>query len=399
MKGIYNIPQFTFPYTKKANKVQIFEDCKNSTEIPEHPSSLPKLRPPKITKKEYNLLPSNLLDDLEPEYPSKATSLSFPVLSDFSSSLPLAHPLCQTELASILSKIKTYQGSLILQQQIRTFPPSQAESLLSKLSPILINIMTSHYGNYFFQQLLELLSKQQKQYIYSLIKPHFLSICTNRSGTYSIQALIDNIESPEEEQTLEQMVAPILPQLCGHEHGHHVIIKLITNLPEERRAYINSFILKNLPNISCNKFGYLCVIKFITVNANVILRVEFITQIIQNFLCLIQNYFGCTIFIFLIEKFGIRYRSIIFTELLKNMNCFATEGNISLAQIEQVLFYLNRYDKEKFEHMIWEVCRDKALTMNMMRYRNGMKIICFLLKYATQEQVDFFKDTYKVTRG
>lgn len=395
MKGPHYIPlptQCYFPYTlKRPNKIP-FEDSKNSTEIPNHsPSSLiTKLHPHKITQKEYTLLPSNLLDDLEFESsPSQQPSPSL-------SSLPLIHPLSHAELPNILHKIQTYQGSLILQQQIQTFPPSQAEHLLTKLSPILINIMTSHYGNYFFQQLLQLLNKRQKQFIYSLIKQHFLSICTNKSGTYSIQALIDVIESIDEEQTLEQMITPILPQLCGNEHGHHIIIKLITVLPEERRSYINNFILKNLPNISCNKYGYLCVIKFIAVNTNVTLRVEFITQITKNFLCLIQNYFGCTIFIYLIEKFGIRYRSIIFTEMLNNMSCFATESNISLAQIEQVLAYLHKHDKGKFEHMIWEVCRDKALIMQMLRYKNGMRIIYYLLKYATQEQVEFVNDNYKV---
>ena len=398
MKGTHYTPlptQCYHPYTKKTNKIP-FEDCKNSTELPKRSSTslINKLHAPKITKKEYKLLPSNLLDDLEPEYSPKSSTVPSP--SSPSSSLPLIHPLYHPEISNILHKIQTYQGSLILQQQIQTFPPSQAEHLLTKLSPILINIMTSHYGNYFFQQLLQLLNKQQKLYIYSLITPHFLSICTNKSGTYSIQALIDVIESIDEEQTLQQMVTPILPQLCGNEHGHHIIIKLITFLPEERRSYINNFILKNLPNISCNKYGYLCVIKFITVNTNVTLRVEFITQITQNFLCLIQNYFGCTIFVYLIKKFGIRYRSIIFTEMLNNMSCFATEGNISLAQIEQVLFYLNRYDKGKFEHMIWEVCRDKALTTKMMRYKNGMRIICYLLKYATEEQVEFFKANYEV---
>ena len=103
--------------------------------------------------------------------------------------------------------------------------------------------------------------------------------------------LIEAIESREEELALEAMLTPILPQICGNEYGHYILLKLIILLPEERRTYINNFILKNLQNISCNKYGHLCIIKVITSNINLNIRVEFITQLKENFLCLIQNPF------------------------------------------------------------------------------------------------------------
>ena len=388
MKVMQSKPQMFFPCVIR-NKIP-FEDCKNDSESPKRPNKLYKMHP-KITKKEFTLLPSNLLDDLEPEQNDNSLNESISNTTFYNN---MIHPLFQMETNEILRKIQTHQGSLILQQLIQTLPKEQTEQLLAKLSPILINIMISHYGNYFFQQLLQLLNKQQKLFIFSMIQPNFLSICINKSGTYSIQALIEVMESREEEIALERMLTPILPQLCGNEHGHHIILKLIIVLPEAKRTYINNFILKNLPNISCNKFGHLCIMKFMTSNTKLTLRVEFITQITQNFLCLIQNPFGCTIFLFLIEKYGIRYKSIIFTELLKNMSYFATESNISLSQIEQILFYLNKYDKSKFESMTWELLRDKPLTLRMLNYQNGTRIIYNLLQYASNEQITFFKTNY-----
>ena len=195
---------------------------------------------PKITKKEFTLLPSNLLDDLEPEQNDNSLNESISNTTFYNN---MIHPLFQMETNEILRKIQTHQGSLILQQLIQTLPKEQTEQLLAKLSPILINIMISHYGNYFFQQLLQLLNKQQKLFIFSMIQPNFLSICINKSGTYSIQALIEVMESKEEEIALERMLTPILPQLCGNEHGHHIILKLIIVLPEAKRTYINNFIL------------------------------------------------------------------------------------------------------------------------------------------------------------
>ena len=96
------------------------------------------------------------------------------------------------------------------------------------------------------------------------------------------------------------------------------------------------------------------------------------------------------------EKYGIRYRSIIFSEMLNNMINFATENNISLSQIEQVLFYLNKYDKSKFENMTWELIRNKPLTSSMLNYQNGTRIILNLLQYATQEQINYFKSNYLI---
>ena len=386
----------------------IFEECKTSIESPKSsrhifkPNNTSRTR---ITKKEYKLLPSNLFDELDSETLSDSSSSistqpQSPISSSpLSSSSTTTHPLLLIPTSEILHKIQSHQGSLILQRLIQSFPKDQTDQILLKLTPILINIMISHYGNYFFQQLLQLLTKTQKIFILNFIQQNFLFICTNKSGTYSIQALIEAMESTEEEILLEQMLTPILAQLCGNENGHHIILKLIILLPEERRSYINTFILKNLPNISCNKYGHLCIIKFMTTNTNLNLRVEFITQITTHFLCLIQNPFGCSIVLFLIEKYGIRYRSIIFSEMLKNMCYFAGESNISLPQIEQVLFYLNKYDKSKFENMIWELFRDKELTLGMMNYQNGNRIIYNLLQYASYEQINFFKSTYMTVKN
>ena len=390
MKVMQNRPEMLFQLKSKPNS--IFESFHNfsDTNFPPH---IFKQHSTKITKKEYNLIPSYLLDELDSDQIDEPFFESFPSSPVFDL---LMHPLFQMETNEILNKIQTHQGSLILQRLIQTFPKENTELIFAKLSPILINIMTSHYGNYFFQQFLKLLNKAQKLLIFSLIQPNFLSICNNKSGTYSIQALIEAIESREEELALEAMLTPILPQLCGNEYGHYIILKLIILLPEERRTYINNFILKNLPNISCNKYGHLCIIKFITSNINLNIRVEFIAQLKENFLCLIQNPFGCTIFLFLMEKYGIRYRSIIFSEMLNNMSNFATESNISLSQIEQVLFYLNKYDKSKFENMTWELIKNKPLTSGMLNYQNGTRIILNLLQYATQEQINFFKGNYLI---
>ena len=390
MKVMQNRPEMLFQFKSKPNS--IFESFHNfsDTNFPPH---IFKQHSTKITKKEYNLIPSYLLEELDSDQIDEPFFESFP-------SSPIVdlfmHPLFQMETNEILNKIQTHQGSLILQRLIQTFPKENTEFIFAKLSPILINIMTSHYGNYFFQQFLKLLNKAQKLLIFSLIQPNFLSICNNKSGTYSIQALIEAIESREEELALEAMLTPILPQLCGNEYGHYIILKLIILLPEERRTYINNFILKNLPNISCNKYGHLCIIKFIISNINLNIRVEFITQLKENFLCLIQNPFGCTIFLFLMEKYGIRYRSIIFSEMLNNMSNFATESNISLSQIEQILFYLNKYDNSKFENMTWELIKNKPLTTGMLNYQNGTRIILNLLQYATQEQINFFKGNYLI---
>ena len=104
MKVMQNRPEMLFQLKSKPNS--IFESFHNfsDTNFPPH---IFKQHSTKITKKEYNLIPSYLLDELDSDQIDEPFFESFPSspIVDL-----LMHPLFQMETNEILNKIQTHQG-------------------------------------------------------------------------------------------------------------------------------------------------------------------------------------------------------------------------------------------------------------------------------------------------
>ena len=132
------------------------------------------------------------------------------------------------------------------QYLLNTYSPQEINTLLSQISPFLIDIMCSEYGNYFFQRLVHKLNLNQRLHVIGLIAKHFIPICANKSGTYSIQALISAIKTQQEEDILRLLIGRNLVFLFTNENAHHIIQKIIIDYPEEKGTYINQCIFDNI---------------------------------------------------------------------------------------------------------------------------------------------------------
>ena len=75
-----------------------------------------------------------------------------------------------TDIQILIKQIKTYKGSIYLQNLLSLIDDSDIQKLLIKLSPNLTEVMCSHYGNYFIQKFFQRLNYQQRLFILNILK-------------------------------------------------------------------------------------------------------------------------------------------------------------------------------------------------------------------------------------
>lgn len=89
----------------------------------------------------------------------------------------------------------------------------------------------------------------------------FLDVACNASGTHSIQAIIETISTQAEEKLIRECVESNMLVLSRNANGTHIIQKIILCIAEEKRKYLNDFIVENINHLAMNVNG-VCVVIF-----------------------------------------------------------------------------------------------------------------------------------------
>ena len=300
----------------------------------------------------------------------------------------------ETDIQILIKQIKTYKGSIYLQNLLSLIDDSDIQKLLIKLSPNLTEIMCSHYGNYFIQKFFQRLNYQQRLFILNIIQNNFLDICIDKSGTHSIQAFIDSIKTPLEEKIIENLLNQNLLLLFCNENSHHIIQKIIIDYPEYKRGFLNNFILTNLNKICNNLYGSLCVIKFIIMNNNIYIRFQLINSIQILFFNLVMNKYGCSILFFLLEKYGIENCYFIINFIKHNFE-FLINGSNSLILIEKVLNYIYKFANNEYNEIIWMIIKNDNLLYLLIENDLYHRIFSLIIKTINEEQKDILRKKMK----
>lgn len=300
------------------------------------------------------------------------------------------HLLLNIDINQFLTAIQTHKGSLCLQIYLSSFPQALMNTFLEKISPILVDIMCSHYGNYFFQKLLQRLTLHQRVYIFNLIKHQMINISTHQSGTYSIQALIGELRTEKEKEQLMTILAPYYQLLLTNENAYHIMLKLIIDYPEHKRISLNQFIINNIYALVQNEYAYICVNKFISFNTNLNIRASIIQELSHNFVNLISCNNGCNIVLLVVEKFGGEYINFIYTEMMNHLPYFIQTTMSNVDAIEKLLINMHKYNPSKFINMIWKLIQNEYMNTLFFAYSNGVIIISILLQFALPEQRQYF---------
>ena len=285
----------------------------------------------------------------------------------------------------ILSLLSNYKGSIYLQKILPFFDNKEISSLFSIIYPHICNLICLEYGNYFIQKLIKKLNVQQRLEIYHAIDANFLNIANNKNGTHVIQVLIDANETPLEDNYLNHLLNKNMLYLLKNENGYHIIMKMIIEKPENQRNNINIFLVSNVEKIIINSYGAYCVIKFITNNSDLNLRLLLIKNIKNNFENLIINKISCSVLMSAIKHFGINDFQFIVQEIRYNLPFFYLDP-ISASFVGKVLSYMNRTENYKLSSIIWDIYRDDNLLNAIYSSTYGSKILKKLKEYSNFTQ-------------
>ena len=290
----------------------------------------------------------------------------------------------------ILGQLKSYKGSLFVQEFLEQISQNELNILFINLMPHIPYIMCLEYGNYFFQKFIKKLNLQQRLEIYKIIEPHFLEIATNKSGTHSIQSLIECINSPIELIVFDKLLNKNRLILFLNENAYHIIMKIILEIDEEKRNNLNLFLVSNVEKIITNCNGAFCVNKFIHKNKNLELRYILIQNLKNNIQSLIVNKYGCTILLLILEQFGTNYGLFIVKYIQNNLSLLSL-NQITVVFILKTLNYLYKYNSFELGILIWYVYKDNKLINYLLSHENGTHILKQMIDLSDEEQKNYIK--------
>ena len=285
----------------------------------------------------------------------------------------------------LLNHLNSNKGSILAQKLLDEYDNKEIDIFFNIIIHYISGIMCLEYGNYFIQKLIKKLNFQQRLKIYQIIEPHFLEIATNKSGTHSIQSLIDCINTPIELLFLDKLLSKNMLLLFLDENGYHIMMKVILDIPENKRNNLNLFLLLNLDKIIINYNGSFCVNKFINKNKDLKLRALLIQNIQNNINNYITNKNSCKILFLILEKFGINYGLFIIKYIQNNLAILSIHP-ISMNFILKTLNYLKNNSSFELGILIWSVYKNNILLKFLLSNENGIKLLKLMINLSDEEQ-------------
>ena len=285
----------------------------------------------------------------------------------------------------ILMNLKTYKGSIYVQELLQTINEQELNLLFHNLIPNISFIMCLEYGNYFFQKLVKKLNLKQRLSIYEIIEPNFIEIATNKSGTHSIQSLIECISTPIELIFLDKLLNKNRLILFLNENAYHIIMKIILEIDEDKRNNLNLFLVSNVEKIITNCNGAFCVNKFIHKNKNLQIRYILVQNLKNNIQNLIGNKNCCTIFLLILEQFGTNCGLFIIKYIQNNLSILSL-NQITVIFIIKTLNYLYKYNNFELGILIWFVYKNDKLVNYLLSHENGIYLLKQIIDLSDEEQ-------------
>ena len=285
----------------------------------------------------------------------------------------------------LLNHLNSNKGSILAQKLLDEYDNKEIDIFFNIIIHYISGIMCLEYGNYFIQKLIKKLNFQQRLKIYQIIEPHFLEIATNKSGTHSIQSLIDCINTPIELLFLDKLLSKNMLLLFLDENGYHIMMKVILEIPEDKRNNLNLFLILNLDKIIINYNGSFCVNKFINKNKDLKLRALLIQNIQNNINNYLTNKNSCKILFLILEKFSINYGLFIIKYIQNNLAILSIHP-ISMNFILKTLNYLKNNSSFELGILIWSVYKNNILLQFLLSNENGIKLLKLMINLSDDEQ-------------
>ena len=301
------------------------------------------------------------------------------------------------EVEKIFNALKNYWGSIFLQNNLDSMDDYEISILLNNIIDKIDQIMCLEYGNYFFRKLIKRLKLSQKLIIYQKIKENFLLIAKDKSGTHSIQFLIGEIQTPVEQNIMDNLINQNLLILFNDKNASHIIMKIIIERPENQRNFINFFIINNIEKIAINPYGSYCVNKFIVNNTDLNLRDVFLKNIKSHIEILLLHKSSCSLLFLLLKNYNIDSCKFIFQEV-KNRIDVLIQNPTSLSFSNKILQFLYVNNSSILTSFIWDIYKNDDLLKSLLKTVNGEIFINKCIYFSNTYQKKYIKEKFDVLK-
>lgn len=285
-------------------------------------------------------------------------------------------------------------GSRFLQQMIVSISQNDINMFFYYTSHDLVELMCDQYANYFIQKIIKKCNFSQRIFIYNKVSYDFVEIAKNISGTQCLQVLIEGINTPQEEQILFQIIHSDLLELSTDQNGTHLIQKIIQQIPESRREYLNQFILIHLVELSKHPNG-ICVVKqFITFNEEEMIKNHILYTISAHCAKITLDQYGNYIIQHILEKYGYLTCYNITHFICNNFVYFSTE-KYSSNVIDKVILSLSKHNHNEFVQLIKQMFFEDNHLFELLKSKFGTFVLTNCLKLLSQSEQKVIKSFLK----
>lgn len=170
------------------------------------------------------------------------------------------------EIPNLIEFVNTKRGSKTLQNFVLNLPKNDIKELFDMILPVYPKICINQYGNFFMTKFIDFFNSKQRKKLWKVTKINLLEICTNEFGNHCVQALIANLNSPEEEIYINNLLCPFYTVLSLNKFGTFVIQKILLKFSLENRSAIHRFTVDNFMTLVTNIHGVCVIKKYILAN-------------------------------------------------------------------------------------------------------------------------------------
>lgn len=290
------------------------------------------------------------------------------------------------------SIIRTSIGSRFLQKMLDKIKEDDITRIFHQLSDEIIDLMCDNYGNYFMQKIIWKCNLNQRLFLYEKMKNKIIMIANDIAGTHCLQALIGSMETVKEEQIIKESLVNHLLELSCNINSTHVIQKIVSEIREPKRDYVNNFIISYFL-VLCKDVNGICLIKkFISENNDDNIKKGIIQCLENNCIEITQDQFGNYAIQHALDKYGYINCYNIIRIICNNIVYFANQ-KFSSNVVDKIVILLHYNNINEFGQLIQIMFLNNMNIFELIRNKFGMFVLMNSVKLLNNEQKFIIKNS------
>lgn len=239
----------------------------------------------------------------------------------------------QQKVSDILEKdniseyINSLKGSKKVQKIISPLEDQHPQILLlfEHILPSLGKITNHNFGNYLCKLLLKKVGFNERQQAWKFYKRrNLLDYALHQFGNHSIQSLINSATSLKEEMYVIDQLEEYFDILAFHHNGVHILESILSNYDERSIEVLISYLKQNFLKLSSHLIGSALAKNLARILAsnkpNV--KSDFLKLVYNQLSALLNNRYGYSVIIELIDSWGTQGSSLIAEVLAQRIICY-----------------------------------------------------------------------------